>query len=346
LNAQISSQLKPAQPATCNLQPKILRMSNQCVIGVDGGQTSTKCALVASDGRVLGYGSGGGLVHLAAEGARERHIVALREAFASAWADAGIPPQPVAAIGLGLTGVEGGTAESEKVRGIVAEVIETRQVETHSDAYVALIGAHGGQPGIIAISGTGSHIMGLNAAGDVARAGGWGWLLGDEGSAFWLGKNGLAAALRAFDGVGEATLLESLMHEHFEVATFRDVKRLVYDSGFGAKGFAALASLVSRAAEEGDAIARGLIAQAARDLAAQVVAVQRRLALPDDTPVAPIGGAYEHVPGLRDGFVAALHASNPASSVVAPQLPPVLGAALIALRVCGYSLSPWGRGSG
>ena len=76
-------------------------------------------------------------------------------------------------------------------------------------------------------------------------------------------------------------------------------------------------------------------AEAERDLAAQVMAVHRRLALPADAPVTPIGGAYKHVYGLGDSFVAALRVSNPAANVVAPQLPPVLGAALIALRVCG-----------
>lgn len=321
-------------------------MADELVFGVDGGQTSTKCALVTVDGHVLGYGSGGGLVHMAAQGARERHVAALREAFAAAWVDAGLPPQPVAAVGLGLTGVEGGTAESEKVCAIVSEVIETRRVEAHSDAYAALIGAHGDRPGIIAISGTGSHIMGMSASGEVARAGGWGWLVGDEGSALWLGKHGLAAALRAFDGVGEPTQLQALMRDHFQIASFREVKRIVYDSGFGAKGFAGLAPLVSNAAEQGDVVALKLITQAARDLAAQVMTVQRRLNLPDDAPIAPVGGAYEHVHGLREGFVAALRAVNPQANVVAPQLPPVLGAALIALRACGYSLSPPERGLG
>jgi N-acetylglucosamine kinase len=313
--------------------------SQQFVFGVDGGQTSTKCALVNMEGRVLGYGAGGGLVHLAAEGARERHVAALREAFASAWAAAKLSPQPVVAVGLGLTGVEGGTAEAETVRAIVAEVIEAQHVAVYSDAYAALVGAHGGQPGIIAISGTGSHIMGLNAAGEVARAGGWGWLLGDEGSALWLGKYGLAAALRADDGVSQATALEALMRDHFKITSFREVKRIVYGSDFGAKGFASLAPLVSSAAQQGDAVALSLITQAARDLAAQVLAVQRRLALPDDAPVAPVGGAYEHVHGMHEGFNAALREINPAAHVVAPQHPPVVGAALIALRACGNTTS-------
>ena len=303
--------------------------------GVDGGQTSTKCALVTADGRVLGYGTGGGLVHLAAEGARERHADALRQAFAAAWSSAGLAPRPVAAVGLGLTGVEAGTPEAAQARAIVVEVITADVVEVHSDAYAALIGAHDGQAGIIAISGTGSHVLGMDHAGRIERAGGWGWLLGDEGSAMWIGRSGLAAALRAADGVDPPTALEVAMRAHFALHALRDVKRLVYDSRFGAKGFAGLAPLVSQAAAQGDAVARGIITQAAHDLAAQVMAVHRRLSLPPDAPIAPVGGAYEHVHGLREGFIAALRSANPRANVVAPKLPPVLGAALIALRACG-----------
>lgn len=315
--------------------PEALCVARELVIGVDGGQTSVKCALVACDGRVLGYGRGGGLVHLAAAGAHERDTQALREAIASAWAAAGLDPQPLAAIGLGLASVEAGSSEADLMSRIVAGLVEARVITVHSDAYAALIGAHGGQPGIIAISGTGSHVLGMNAAGELARAGGWGWLLGDEGSGMWIGRSGLSAALRAHDGTAGPTMLEAMMREHFQVKALSDVKRRVYDAGFGAKGFAALAALVSQAAAQGDCVAQRIIAEAARDLATQVMAVQRRLRLPPDAPVAPVGGAYEHVRGLRAGFAAALRAANSQANVVDAQLPPVLGAALIALRACG-----------
>lgn len=303
--------------------------------GVDGGQTSTKCALVTNDGRVLGYGVGGGLTHLAVQGSRERFVVALRGAFASAWRAAGLTPQPVVAVGLGLTGVEANTPEAATVEVLVREVVVVRHVEAHSDAYTALLGAHNGEPGIITIAGTGSHILGMNGEGRIERAGGWGWLLGDEGSAMWIGRSGLAAALHANDGVGQSTLLEDLMLDHFKIASLRDVKRLIYESSFGSRGFAALAAIVSRAAEQGDEVAVELVNGAARDLAAQVRAVQHRLGLPADTPTAPVGGAFEHVHGLRDRFVTSLRAMNAEANVVQPQQPPVIGAALMALKWCG-----------
>lgn len=303
------------------------------VFGVDGGQTSTKCALVSADGRVLGLGSGGGLIHLAAEGARARFAQSLGAAMATAWHNAGLTPQPIGAIGLGLTGVEGGSPEAAIVDEVARELTGASHVIVQSDAYAALFGAHAGQPGIIAIAGTGSHILGVNADGALARAGGWGWLLGDEGSALWIGQHGLMAALRAHDCVDQPTALEAMLRHHFNIDDFRSVKRLVYDSGFGARGFAGLAAVVSRAAEQGDEVALQLIHQAARDLARQVRAVQNRLNLPANAPIAPVGGAVEHVHGLHDGFVAALRDGNPIANVVAPQHPPVIGAALLAMRV-------------
>jgi N-acetylglucosamine kinase len=308
------------------------------IVGIDGGQTSTKCALITLDGRVVAQGSGGGLIHLAAQGSRERFMQSLREALSSAWSTAGLQPQPVLAIGLGLTGVDSpDSPEAHKVQELLPEVVDAHVIAVQSDAYAALIGAHGGQPGLIAIAGTGSVVMGVDAHGHTERAGGWGWLLGDEGSAMWIGRAGLSAALHAFDGVGEWTLLEQMMPDHFGIVSLNDVKRRVYDSGFGSRGFAALAQVVSRAAHANDAVALRIVAQAATDLTAQVMAVHRRLALPADAPVAPIGGAFEHVHGLQAGFVAALREANEQANVVSAQHPPVIGAALMALKLCGVT---------
>jgi N-acetylglucosamine kinase len=315
-------------------------MSIEYVFGVDGGQTSVKCVLVTTDGRVMSHGAGGGLIHLAAQGSGERFLQAMGDAFASAWVAAGIAPQPVAAVGLGLTGVEANTPEARAAKALLAQVIEARCVEIHSDAYIALIGAHGGLPGIIAIAGTGSHVMGINATGQTARAGGWGWLLGDEGSAMWIGRSGLIAAMHALDGVGPPTLLEQLMNDHFKLASLRDVKRVAYDTSFGSQGFASLAKVVSYAAERQDEVASNLIAQAGDDLAAQVMAVQRRLDLPRDAQIAPVGGAFEHVHNLREAFVQSLRRENTLANVVAPQQPPIIGAAMLALRLCRSNIQP------
>lgn len=306
-------------------------MSETFVLGVDGGQTSTKGVLISTDGRVVAEGAGPGMVHLAAENGEAIFSHALQSTLASAWQAAGRSQQPLCAIVLGLTGVETGTPEARRAEAIARNCTDAQHVLAVSDADTAVFGAHEGQPGIIVISGTGSHIRGMNAQGEYASAGGWGWLLGDEGSAMWLGRAGLIAALHAEDGTAQPTVLGELLRDHFGLAQFRDaVKRVIYAPDFGAKGFAQLAAQVSTAARAGDAVALGLVRQAGADLARQVQAVQSRLALPDDAPVATIGGAFQHVHGLREAFRAALVGAV----VVEPKHSPAHGAALMALRLC------------
>src|SRR5512143_1520640 len=96
------------------------------VLGVDGGQTSTKCLLTTTRGRILGRGEGGPLIHLAAQGGREQLVQSLRQALTQAWANAGLKPSPVEAIGLGLTGVEADTAEAQIVLELVPTILQAR----------------------------------------------------------------------------------------------------------------------------------------------------------------------------------------------------------------------------
>jgi N-acetylglucosamine kinase-like BadF-type ATPase len=303
------------------------------VVGVDGGQTSTRAALATVDGDLLGEGVGGGLIHMAAEGGRGQFVKALGEAVAAMWRAANLPPQPVGTIALGLSGVDSGTPEDAEVRGLLPALITARQTIVQNDGVAALYGAHGGQPGVIVISGTGTIAWGMDAGGNLAKASGWGWLLGDAGSACAIGRDGLIAALAAFDGTGPDTALRDLFLAHFNVASLSDAKRLVYASDFGARGFAALAPIVSEAGTSGDVVARSIISDAGLALAASAAAVVRKLHFGGaDVRVAPVGGAFEHVAGLTETFAQALTAQNVRTTMVSPQWPPVRGALIIAQR--------------
>jgi len=268
-------------------------------------------------------------VHFSAEGALDLFERALRECVASAFEAAGLAQQPLAAVTLSLSGVERDTPEAHLAEQLARDVIQAGHIDVCGDADAALFGAHAGQPGIIVISGTGSHVRGMNASGEIASAGGWGWLLGDEGSAMWIGREGLMAALRDDDGNDEHTALTQAMHDHLQLHKLRDdAKRIVYQNDFGAKGFASLAPVVSWAAIEGDAIAIDIIRRGAVLLASQVRAVQSRLKLPDDAPIAPTGGAFEHVHVLREAF----GMSVSPSPLVQPKHSTAMGAALMALK--------------
>ncbi|MCW5853857.1 MAG: N-acetylglucosamine kinase [Anaerolineae bacterium] len=313
-------------------------MVRQFVLGIDGGQTSTRCVLATTDGHVLGHGVGTGLIHLATEGGPAQFTAALAGAIQAAWEAAGRTPQPVAVIGLGLTGVEADGPEAPLARDLIAQIVPSAHIELHNDAYTALVGAHLGQPGVMVIAGTGSIALGQDSQGRVARAGGWGWLLGDEGSAFAIGRDGVRAALDACDGLRPPTSLQDAFLRYFEVGQPRDIKNRVYASDFGARGFAALAPLVSEAARADDMASQTVIYEAGQALARLVMAVIARLPFEaDPIPVAPIGGAFEYVYRLRDEFEAAL-SRHPSVEVRPPRLPPVYGALLLALAAAGVPM--------
>ena len=152
---------------------------------------------------------------------------------------------------------------------------------------------------------------------DCERSGGWGWLLGDEGSAFWIGREGLRAALRAQEGLGRSRPPCCLSSSHFQVTELIRSSAWFFRSGFGAQGFAALAPLVSAAAENGEPAAGAILRQAGQELGAAVQAVARRLDFGCPIPVAPVGGAFEHFQALRRSFEAGPGPSRPFQSGLA-----------------------------
>jgi glucosamine kinase len=310
----------------------------ELVIGIDGGQTSSQCALATSAGQILGLGKGGPLVHFAVEGSRKLFVVSLQEAVQAAWTAAGLTPRAVDVAALGLTGVEAGTPEATTALELLPQVLQARSVEVQNDAVAALFGAHLGKPGVIVIAGTGSIALGMGIDRQIARVGGWGWLVGDEGSAAVIGRNAVAAAFRSLDGTGPKTLLEDALAKHFGLSQTRDLKRLVYASDFGARGFAALAMLVSEVAERKDELAQKIIAQTASDLAHSVVVLVSKLAFGDQAVrIAPVGGAFTYVHGLRESFAHLVQQQSSAFQVVDAVLAPVFGAVIMALGQCSTS---------
>ena len=309
------------------------------VCGIDGGQTSTRCVLATTHGEILGQGRGGPLTHLNAEGGRERFIQSVDQALQKAWTATGLTACPLAAIVVGATGILANSPEASTATEFLSTLIQAQSVHVCSDAMTALQSAHEGRPGVIVIAGTGTIALGMDSSGHTARAGGWGWLIGDEGSAFAIGRAGLRAALYARDGMEPGTVLEDLFARHFGVSNLHDVKRIIYAPDFGAKGFAALAKVVSRAAEQGDGPARRLIREAGTALAHEAIAVIENLHFCESsTPVAPLGGAFEHVVGLRQAFASAVETASVPISITQAKMPAVLGAVIMALKQCDADL--------
>jgi N-acetylglucosamine kinase len=298
------------------------------LIGIDGGQTSVKCALATGDGAIVGTATGGGLIHLSREGSRENFVRVVGDAINGAFAAAHIQPQAVAAITLGLSGVEAGSREDAIVRELLPHVLSAERTHVCHDGITALAGAHDGAAGVIVISGTGSIVIGTN--GEITRrVGGWGWLVGDEGSAQWIGRQGIRAALQYEDGYGEATQLHPDFLNHYKIAAFKDLKRVVYASDFGSRGFAEAASVVSNAAAAGDDAAQKIISDSARWLAKQTASLIDALGL-HNAQIATMSGGCAHIYQLRELYIGELRLRVADAYVVEPKHSALEGAVLMA----------------
>ena len=244
-------------------------------LGIDGGQSSTTALIGDENGRVLGTGRAGPCNHAAAHEGRQKFLAAVTGSIRQAAENASLPePVVFAAACLGLSG---GPEEKE---ALTREIIQAESYRITDDAHIALEGATGGEPGIIVIAGTGSIAFGRNAADQTARAGGWGYLFGDEGGAFDLVRQALRAVLRNEEGWGAKTVLREALLEATGARDAHQLLHLFYSDQYPRDRVAALAALVDKAARGGDPAASEIIGTAAQALATVAAAVRRQLFTP------------------------------------------------------------------
>jgi N-acetylglucosamine kinase-like BadF-type ATPase len=305
-------------------------------LGIDGGGTKTRC-LLAGEATVLAQSMTGGcnIVRLGEQQARE----ALRTAIRQVCATAKVSPDQIRAICIGAAGAARPEIEA-KIRGILGEIIsETAsgnappKIEVIGDSVIALEAAFGPGPGVIAIAGTGSIVYGRDAAGHTARAGGWGFAISDEGSGHWIGRRAISDILSAHDQ-GRETKLTAMVLQFWKLTT---IDQLVEQANSTPPpNFPRLFPIVLRAADEGDSIARELLAEAGTKLAALAAIVIRRLA-PDAPevllPVAMTGSVFRQSPDVRQVFYNTLQASFPGIEVHQNLADPVEGALARARRM-------------
>jgi N-acetylglucosamine kinase-like BadF-type ATPase len=298
-------------------------------LGIDGGQSSTTALIANEVGRILGEGRGGPCNHVAAAEGRAKFFNAVGACLAEASRQANLERNSLefAAVCLGFSG------GAEDKDAYARELIASRLYKITDDAEIALAGATAGQPGIIVIAGTGSIAYGRNAQKKSARAGGWGYIFGDEGGAFDLARQALRAALQQEEGWGEPTLLHSLLLEQTGAKTANELLHAFYGN-FDRTRIATLAPLVTQAAEQQDQPALEIIQCAASKLSWFVNGVYHQLFHPGEAvPVAHVGGAFESSL-LRQDFIQNVKKTN-GCSAGPPLLTPAEGALLLALRLDG-----------
>lgn len=297
------------------------------VLGLDAGGTKTVCLLADADGRIVSSARRGG-ANLQASGELEVEKI-LHDVMDEALGDRDIAP---AAICLGIAGVDR-PGDADIIRSIMRRIGYKARILVVNDALVALEAGAPGQPGVVIISGTGSIAYGRNALGLAARSGGWGYVLGDEGSGYWIGRAALRAVLRAADERGPQTALTPMLLDRFGVSEPQGLIHEVYQTNLKPASIGALASCVQQAFAQGDDVAVGILQGAVHELESAAMSVARRLQLMGTVfPFILAGGIFRAVPWLQEELLRRLPESCPKSRAETLTREPAEGAVLLALQ--------------
>lgn len=294
-------------------------------LGIDGGGSQTSC-VIGDETSLLGSGSGAGsnVLRVGEEQARKSIVSAIRQACAAGK----VTPQQIKRTCIGVAG--GARPETtEIIRRILAEVV-SGEIEVVGDMVIAMEAAAGSGPGVIVIAGTGSIAYGRNAAGQTARAGGWGFAISDEGSGHWIGRAAVTAAMRACDEGQSNGLLEGIMKSCG--ASTREQMILVSNSS-PPPDFAGLFPAVLAAADAGDPNAHDILASAGAELARLgKIVISRLFPDADHAPVAMSGGVFRNSVMVRQVFYNRLRLECPKAMVNPKVVDPVKGALELARR--------------
>ena len=265
------------------------------ILGVDGGGTKTLALLGDLNGNVLGRGVSGpsntnAVGFDAACAALERATKLARTNY----------PGEISAVCLGLAGA-GRKEEIEQFRNWAIHEFPKAQVKVVSDAEVLLMASTPSGPALALICGTGSIVYGRTITGEVIRAGGWGYLFGDEGSGYTIGISALRAVMRAHDGRGPETLLSELVLERYGLQTPPDLIHTIYRARSPRATAAALSDVVEQAAGWGDSVATAILEDSARELVQAIAAVYPKLGT-SRAPLVMTGATILHGRHLKQAF--------------------------------------------
>ncbi len=308
-------------------------------LGVDGGGTKTEFVLVAESGDILArhqestaYYLEIGLDALRTMLARGIEIT-LRQASLTA------AELSFAFFGLPAYGEDSGLLG--QLDTVATPTLPAGSYRCGNDMVCAWAGALACRDGINIVAGTGSIAYG-EVSGRHARAGGWGELFSDEGSAYWIAREGLNLFSRMSDGRSVKGPLYELMRGHFKLGADLDLCAAIYGRNPTARSqIAQLSQVVAEAARQGDTLARNLFISGTQELSAMVDAVRARLSCPADSvlPVSYTGGMFKLTDLVLEPFVATLRAGGQRYECVAPALAPAAGAALYAAKTVGSPLT-------
>ena len=303
----------------------------QCVLGIDGGGTKTHAVLLKVDGSLAGEATAerSNVQIVGAKRAAEIILKLAKECCEKTACRLG----DIQSIGIGLAGAgreADRTAFVDEFRLLAKkEKIQLPSPLVETDARVALEGAHPTMPGIVLIAGTGSIACSKSNEGKVDRVGGWGRIVGDEGSGYAIGCDAVNAVLRAHDGRGDRTVLLDLVKKHFQVSAIEDViPQIAKDHGM----LSEFAPLVLEAELQRDHVAHTILFRAAGELADLVRSLVMKLQPKRKLPVVMLGGLLEKENVYSRMVKERIIRPLPQVVIQKAKFPPAYGAAILAFR--------------
>ncbi|AFY43623.1 N-acetylglucosamine kinase [Nostoc sp. PCC 7107] len=313
------------------------------VLGIDGGGSKTLCILMDDKYQVLGRGAAGASNYqsIGVEAARQSIYSAIQTAANEALKFTNTIE--ISAFCLGLAGV-GRSRDIEVVRSMVQELqnsqflpitwdLQPANIIICHDALIALVGGIGHDVGIVVAAGTGSIIFGRNQQGDTKRVGGWGYILGDEGSAYKIAVAGMQAALKSYDGWEISTSLISDFQQHLGLQNIAELIEVIYQRGWGVKEIASLAQIVDLAAASGDTLANNIIDDVVQELVKATSTVINAIFSPNSVcEIVTTGSVWRGESKIHKRFTKAIVNQFPRVKVSFPCDEPAYGAGLLALQ--------------
>lgn len=300
------------------------------VAGLDGGGTKTIAVLGDMNAHVLGRGMGGpcNVAAMSVEDAVSSALQSLSKACQDA---GGIEEAEIACVCACVAGFSA-VPRRQAFAAALQRRFPLSRVVVEPDYAAAFTGSTGGHPGIVVIAGTGSVAYGEDGNGQTARAGAYGYLIEDAGSGYGVGREAIAAVLKAADGSGPATSLTERLLDYIGASHAWDLVSEVYGGHLDRVAIASLAALVSEEAQAGDEVAAKILHRAGGALAILAEAVSRKLFTGEPYIVSCVGSLWQSGPALSNVFQRSVSRFAPAARIISPVLPPEQGALLRALR--------------
>lgn len=302
-----------------------MEKSKKYYIGIDGGGTKLNAVLTDENLNVISkkIGGPGNFLIIGVEKVAQ----SISDLIVELLEESGLSIEQVKAVSVGLTGA-GREDDAQRMKQGLESFWNNKyntsinHIFVNSDARIALEGAFAGKPGSILIAGTGSIMFGKDAKGNIHRVGGMGRFIGDEGSGYSIGRKGLAAIAKFYDGRDEFTILVDKVRDKFGFDSNQTIINAVYKNNFD---IASVASVLIETAAEGDKICQKIVHEEIDELILHLKAMYKLLN-EEVMKVALIGGISSTDNYLARNFIKKVNENLPYVKIVKQEYPPEIGA--------------------